>query len=450
MKSKTVELEAFALDDEGRGIVRDEGLTVFVDNLLPNEKGKIKLDFAYGKLKEARLLQRLTSSKDRVKPLCPYYSKCGGCNLMHLNYEAQLEYKRMKVQNLLHKFAKIDFEVSKTIGMENPYHFRNKIQVPVKNIKGKIETGFYEINTHNLVPNSNCLIEDNRARHIIEEFKKTCEEFKLEAYNEDTRRGVFRHIIIKTSRYYQQIMVVFVTAIDEIKGKQNFLKAFLKSCPEVTTVVQNINKRKTNVILGEKERILFGSGKIKDRIFDLDFYISSKSFYQTNPIQVEKLYKTAIDLAALKGDEMVLDAYSGTGTIGLCASRHAKNVTLVEVVEAACKNGIENAVINNIENAEFVIDDCTKYLVKHKDNQKFDVVFMDPPRKGSTNEFLTALIENSPKKIVYISCNPVTLARDLSILKDKYEIEEVIPVDMFPHTSHVETICALSFKGQKS
>ncbi len=447
MRSETVSLKCVNLDDNGKGIVRYDNQTIFVDNLLKDEVGQIKLTYAYDKLKEAKLVKRETTSKYRLKPKCPYYELCGGCNLMHLEYSKQLEYKQEKVKNLLHKFASLDFEVSPTLGMKEPYNYRNKIQVPVgKNKKGEIVTGFYSENTHKIVPHLDCLVEDKRAEEIILAFKSLMKKYHIEPYDEDKQTGLIRHIIIKTSYHFNQIMVVLVTSQDEFKGRKNLAKELVDKCNNITCVVQNVNPRKTNVILGEKQRVLYGLGKIKDSIFGLEFLISAKSFYQTNPIQLEVLYKTAIDLAQLEKTDNILDAYSGTGTIGLCASKYVNKVTLVELVKDAYIDGLKNKEINNIENAEFINQDCTKYLVENKDNVKFDVIFMDPPRKGSTKEFLDALINIRPKKVVYISCNPVTLARDLKYLLNDYEVKKVIPVDMFPHTSHVETIVLLILK----
>ncbi len=447
MRSETVSLKCVNLDDNGKGIVRYDNQTIFVDNLLKDEVGQIKLTYAYDKLKEAKLIKRETTSKYRLKPKCPYYELCGGCNLMHLEYSKQLEYKQEKVKNLLHKFASLDFEVSPTLGMKEPYNYRNKIQVPVgKNKKGEIVTGFYSENTHKIVPHLDCLVEDKRAEEIILAFKSLMKKYHIEPYDEDKQTGLIRHIIIKTSYHFNQIMVVLVTSQDEFKGRKNLAKELVDKCNNITCVVQNVNPRKTNVILGEKQRVLYGLGKIKDSIFGLEFLISAKSFYQTNPIQLEVLYKTAIDLAQLEKTDNILDAYSGTGTIGLCASKYVNKVTLVELVKDAYIDGLKNKEINNIENAEFINQDCTKYLVENKDNVKFDVIFMDPPRKGSTKEFLDALINIRPKKVVYISCNPVTLARDLKYLLNDYEVKKVIPVDMFPHTSHVETIVLLILK----
>ncbi len=446
---KDVTLKADNLDDKGKGIVRYDSSTLFVSGLLKGEEGIVRIVYKGDKIVDAFLIKRLTSSELRVEPKCPYYFKCGGCSLMHLRYDEQLKYKQEKVRNLLHKFGKIDVEVNPTLGMDDPYRFRNKVQVPIGRLKGKTVFGFYEENSHYIVPINDCLIESKRASEILNFIVRQMDKYHIEAYQEDARRGLIRHVLIKESLHYKETMVVLVTSRNEMYGKVNFAKEIADKFPEVTTVVQNVNTRRTNVILGEEEHILLGSGRIKDSIFGLSFLISAKSFYQTNPIQLEVLYKTALESAHLQKDDSVLDAYSGTGTIGLSASKYVKDVTLVEIVSSSVKDGKENAKINNITNAAFIREDCTTYLVKNKASSHFNVVFMDPPRAGSTKEFLQALIEIKPDRIVYVSCNPVTLARDLSLLKDSYDINSVTPVDMFPHTAHVETVAALELKDSR-
>ena len=447
--NKTLEGECVAIDDNGKGIVRLNGQTLFVDNLLPSEKAELEVETYKDEISAIKVKRRLNDSPLRVKPLCPYYQECGGCSLMHLSYQGQLEYKRDKVKNLLHKFAKIDFEPSPTLGMASPYRFRNKVQVPIRLVKGQVVSGFFKENTHQIVPLEDCLIETEEAEKILKGIKKLLTKYHIPPYDEDKGRGLIRHILIKESLHFKETMVVLVTSNRDFYGKVNLAKEIVKMFPEVTTVVQNINTRHTNVILGEQEDVLFGSGKIKDSIFNLSFLISSRSFYQTNPLQTEVLYKTALDQAGLTGQEEVLDAYSGTGTIGLCASIKAKKVLGVEIEPSAVRDARLNAKMNKIPNAEFIQADCTTYLLENKEKAHFDVVFMDPPRKGSTPEFLLALKEIKPKKIIYISCNPVTLARDLADLKDTYDLISVTPVDMFPQTSHVETVVALSLKSRK-
>lgn len=446
MTKKEFKVTCVALADEGRGIVRIEDKTLFVKDLLVGEEAIVETIYKHGKLFECRLVKRLTESKDRVKPLCPYYEQCGGCQIMHLSYEKQLEFKKNKVQNLLHKFAGIDYPVSDTIGVQNPYNFRNKVQKVCgydKKTKKAI-TGFYKGQTHDLVNISNCLIENKNSNIVSKEVIRLINDFKYEPYDEDKHRGLIRHVLIKYSDYYKECLVCLVINGNNLVGGNNFVKALTARCKEVKSVVLNFNTRRTNVILGEKEKVIYGTGKIKDRIFDKDFFISSQSFFQTNSHMIETLYKIAIDSLNLTKEDEVLDAYSGTGTIGISMSGYAKHVTLCELNTDAYKDSILNAKINKCDNITFVNKDCTEFLIN--DDSKYDVIVMDPPRKGSTKEFVTALCNKKPKKVAYISCNPATLARDLTYFSEDYKIEKVVPVDMFPHSEHIETVCALSLK----
>ena len=443
MTKKTSTQTAFALDDNGRGIVRIDDKTIFIDNLLPEEKATITTTYKYGKLKCATLDKRLSTSSDRAIPKCRYYDSCGGCNLMHLAYPKQLKYKQQKVQNLLHKFAHVDVEVNPTIGLENPYNFRNKIQVPVRlNSHGKIITGFFKQNSHDIIDIDECLIEDNRARPLLNTIKKNMKLFSVLPYDENSHSGIVRHIIIRTSLHFSEIMVVLVTTKTDFPNKKGFVGNIIKECPQITTLIQNVNPLKTNVILGKKEFVLHGPGYIQDTILGKKFLISSLSFYQTNPTQTERLYKVALDEAKISNKTTVLDAYSGIGTIGICASTKAQNVTCVEIVSSAVKDAKNNAKLNNIKNINFIKADCTDFIINN--DVEYDVVFLDPPRKGSTPQFLNALKEICPKRIIYISCNPVTLARDLTFLLDKYDISSVTPVDMFPQSAHVECVTLMS------
>ena len=272
-------------------------------------------------------------------------------------------------------------------------------------------------------------------------------KMRIKPYDEDTREGIIRHILIRSGYYSHQIMVTLVTNVDSFPGRNNFVKELHKECPEITTIVQNVNHRDTNVILGEKENILMGKGFIEDSLLGVRFQISSKSFYQVNPVQTEKLYSEAIKKAELTGSEKILDAYCGIGTIGLIASKHAKEVTSVEIVEDAIRDAKKNARLNNITNVNFFVGDASDFIVNEANNKKqYDVIFIDPPRKGSDERFLTSVKKLLPKRVVYVSCDPATLARDVKFLSDKYEVKSVTPVDMFPHTFHVECVTLLSLK----
>ncbi len=446
MTRKTAKTLCRGIDDFGRGIVSVEGTTAFVPNLLPGEEAEVTTVFSYGKLKEAFVKNRLTTSKDRVKPLCPYYPKCGGCQLRHLSYPKQLEYKREKVKDLLHKFAKIDIDVLPCIGRKDPTRFRNKVQKPVKFSpkQKKAVAGFYANGTHDLVPVEDCLSESTLSNRITNLVLSLLNKYHYPAYDEDKGSGLVRHILIKTNSDLSMALVTLIVTSPLRKRRREFAKELRSKCKEIRGVVLNINDRKTNVILGEKEVRLAGYDKISDKIFGKTFLISSKSFYQTNARQIEVLYGKAREFASLKKDDVVLDAYCGTGTIGLCLADKVEKVTGVEIVKEAVKDAVLNAKINKITNASFINEDCTEYRRKNKG--KFSLVIRDPPRRGTTKEFLSALKERRPERVVYVSCDPVTLARDLGERKKDFDVLKVQPVDRFPNSLHVETVVSLRAK----
>ena len=376
---------------------------------------------------------------------CSVKNKCGGCQLQHLSYEEQLIEKQKQVESLLKKFCKVET----IIGMENPYYYRNKVHAVFDIDKKKnIISGVYEAGTHRVVPVESCLIEDQRADAIINSIRGLLKSFKIRTFDEDTGYGLFRHVLIRTGFSSGEIMVALVLASPIFPSKNNFIKALRKLHPEITTIVLNVNNRKTSMVLGEKEQVLYEKGFIEDTLCGKVFRISPKSFYQINPIQTEVLYNKAIELAGLSGKETIIDAYCGIGTIGLIASDHVKKVIGVELNRDAVRDAITNAKRNKITNAEFYNKDAGEFMRElEAKKQPIDVVFMDPPRAGSDERFLNSLCSLKPKKVVYISCNPVTLERDLNYLvKCGYKAEKAIPVDMFPGTSHVETVVLLSHK----
>lgn len=374
---------------------------------------------------------------------CPHYKKCGGCQLQNLTYEQQLEFKMKKVVKLLGKFRYVD----KIIGMDNPYHYRNKVQAAFgRNKKGQIISGVYQSSTHRIVPVDSCLIEDEKADEIIVTIRKLIKSFKLKPFDDTKMVGFLRHVLVKRGFSSGEIMVVLVTGTEEFKSKRSFINALLQRHPEITTIVQNINNRHTSLVLGEKSFVLYGEGVIKEQLCGYTFTISPKAFYQINPVQTEILYGKAMEFAEIKNTDIVIDAYCGTGTIGIIASKYAGHVYGVELNKDAVKDARKNAKLNNIENIDFVCADAGKYMVNLAEEKlKADVVIMDPPRAGSDIKFLKSLVKLSPRKVVYISCNPETLARDLMFLsKNKYKIRKIQPVDMFPHTEHIECVVMMS------
>lgn len=374
---------------------------------------------------------------------CPLQKKCGGCQYQGIPYKEQLKKKEEKVRNLLKPFGK----TSNIVGMEEPYYYRNKVHSVFHRKKdGSIVSGVYEAGTHFVVPVDECLIENKKADAIIRDIRGLLKSFKIQPYNEDTGFGLLRHVLIRTGYYSGQIMVVLVTGSVIFPSKNNFVKALRKLHPEITTVVQNINDKKTSMVLGEREQVMFGKGYIEDSLCGMTFRISPKSFYQVNPKQTELLYEKAIELADLHQKEVVLDAYCGTGTIGLIASKKAKDVIGVELNQDAVKDAIINAKKNEVKNVRFYQKDAGKFMRElAATNTKMDVVFMDPPRSGSDEAFLSSLVTLKPKKVVYISCNPETQARDLKYLtKHGYEMKKSVPFDLFPFTEHVENVVLLS------
>lgn len=385
------------------------------------------------------------SSKQNKSNACPVYKKCGGCQLQNLSYPEQLKFKQNKVERLLKKFCKVE----PIIGMENPYHYRNKVQAAFyTNKSGKIISGVYQSGTHHVVSIDSCQTEDVVADKIIVAVRKLMPSFKMTTYNEDTSKGFLRHILVKRGFATNQIMLVLVTGTPVFPSKNNFVKAILKQFPEITTIVQNVNNYNTNLVLGENQKVLYGKGYIEDVLCGCRFRISPKSFYQINPVQTEVLYNTAMEYADLKGNETVLDTYCGIGTIGIVAAkRGAGRVIGVELNGDAVRDAIVNARANNLKNIRFYKGDAGEFMYEASDeDEKPDVVFMDPPRAGSDTKFLDSLIKMSPKTVVYVSCNPETLARDLDYVTkhSDYKIRKIRPVDMFPHTAHVETVCLLS------
>ena len=381
--------------------------------------------------------------KNNKTSFCPVAGKCGGCQLQNMTYERQLSFKTAKVISLLGKFC----HVEEIIGMKSPYHYRNKVQAAFgKTRGGKTISGVYQSSSHRIVCVDKCKIEDKKADEIIVTIRKMIDEFKIQPYNEDTKNGVLRHVLVKRGLKTNEIMVVLVISSPIFKRKNDFIRVLLRKHPEITTIIQNINNKSTSMVLGDREIVLFGNGYITDILCGCKFRISAKSFYQINPIQTQKLYNIAIDYAQLSGKEIVLDAYCGIGTIGIVASKNAKNVIGVELNNDAVHDAKINAKENNIDNISFYNDDAGEFMIKFVNSgQKVDVVFMDPPRSGSDKNFLSKLVMLSPKRIVYISCNPETQARDLIFLsKNGYKVKKIQPVDMFPHTSHVETIVLLN------
>ena len=405
------------------------------------------------------------SEKQKKKPaaVCPYAKKCGGCDYQGMSYEQQLQEKQTYVRKNIGDYCK----VLPIIGMENPYHYRNKVHAVfdverrgkhanggrrtagnghAKAAPGGVISGVYKAGTHEVINIDSCEIEDELSSAIIRDIRGLLHSFKIKTYDEDTGYGLLRHVLVRRGFHSGEVMVVLVLGSPILPSKNNFVKALRKLHPEITTVVVNINDKQTSMVLGEKETVIYGKGYIEDTLCGCTFRISPKSFYQVNPVQTEIIYNKAITYAGLTGKERVIDAYCGTGTIGLIAASKAKEVIGVELNRDAVKDAVINAKRNNIKNEQFYNADAGKFMVElSEQNKKVDVVFMDPPRAGSDEAFLSSVVKLAPKKVVYVSCNPETLARDLKYLtRHGYQAVECQPCDMFPFTKHVETVVLLS------
>lgn len=394
--------------------------------------------------KQGEFKQRIMKEEKKNKiAACKAAKKCGGCQYQGIPYEKQLQDKQKAVRQLMQPFCK----TAGITGMKDPYHYRNKVHAVFARKKdGTIISGVYEEGTHRVVPVETCQIEDEKADAIINDIRGLLKSFKIKIYNEDTGYGLLRHVLIRRGFSTGEIMVVLVLGSPVMPSKNNFVKALRKLHPEITTVVLNVNDKRTSMVLGDRETTIYGKGYIEDVLCGLRFRISSKSFYQINPVQTEKLYGKAMELAGLSGTERVIDAYCGIGTIGMVAAKSAKEVIGVELNPDAVRDAVKNAKHNQMKNIRFYQEDAGRFIEKMAAlGEKADVVFMDPPRSGSTEQFMKSVVTLAPKKIVYISCDPQTQARDLKYLtRYGYKAMGAYPYDMFPFTKHAENIVLLT------
>ena len=449
-KNQKLVVEIVDLSSEGAGVAKVEGYPIFVKDTLVGEKVEILVLRANKNYGFGKAINIIEASPDRVEPKCPVASKCGGCSIQHMSYDCQLRYKKNKVYQNLKRIGGFDnIEVEDTIGMDEPFYYRNKAQYPVGYDKGVI-AGFYAANSHRIIDFDNCYIGSKRNKEILNKVKNFIVENNITAYDETTGRGTVRHILIREGHFTGEIMVCLIVNGSKFKYKTQLAEA-LKDVEGVKSVSVNYNTTKSNVILGNKVETVYGSDFIIDYIGDLKFEISPLSFFQVNPIQTQKLYGKALEYADLNGEEIVVDAYCGIGTISLFLAQKAKMVYGVEIVPQAIEDAKKNAKNNKINNAEFYVgksEEIVPELYKTK-GVKPDVMVVDPPRKGCEESLLNLMLQMQPKRIVYVSCDSATLARDLKILcaTNEYEIKKVQPVDMFPHSGHVETVVLLS-KGE--
>lgn len=432
---------------DGEGIAKIDGMTIFVEGAIKGEKVKVLITKILSSFCYAKLLEIIEKSKSRVEPNCATFKRCGGCSLRHIEYKKTLEIKTDIVKNCLIKALGYEPKVNNCIGMEDPKYYRNKLQYPVGfNKNGKGAMGIFAKRSHEVIETKHCLIQDKESQEIANYLFDLLIKYNIKPYNEENRSGTVRHIIIRKGKKTNEIMVTIVTNTEKLEHEEHIVEELTNKFKSIKTIVQNINNKNTNVILGDKINIIYGKGYIEDYLGDFIFRISPLSFYQVNPIQTEALYSKAVEYAQLTGEETIYDLYCGIGTIGIFASKKAKQIYGIEVVPQAIQNAKENAILNNINNAEYFVGEVEKVLPDLVQESEADVVFIDPPRKGCEQKVLETLLNVKPKKIVYISCNPATLARDIKILQEQYELGEVQPVDMFPYTSHVESIAVLKLK----
>lgn len=433
---KIYEVEIGGLGSAGEGVGRVGEFTVFVEGALPGEKVSAEIETVKKNYGVGRLKKILRESSERVEPFCKNYPECGGCQLQHLSYPAQLIWKRQQVADAVERIGKLSgVEIFDTLGMENPRRYRNKMQFPV----GKnLAIGCYARGSHKIVDVDACEIQREASDKVLAAAKKVLKKFHVAPYDEDARRGVLRHVMSRVG-LNDEIMVVLVTATKNLANDKNISKAIRAELPSAVSIQQNIQPYHNNVILGRETKILFGKPTIRDRIGNLNFNISARSFFQVNTAQAEVLYRTAKNFAELTGRETVIDAYCGTGTIGLYLARAAYKVIGIEIVSSAVDDARKNARENKIRNAEFLVGDVVKVLPKLEVTA--DVVVVDPPRAGCEKSVLETFARMKPARIVYVSCNPATLARDLAILAQLgYRAKKIQPVDMFPFSSHVEAV----------
>lgn len=449
-KNERYTLDIIDLSYEGMGVAKIDGYPLFIENALPGERVEVLVvkvgnKFGYGKVEKW-----LTESPDRQPLKDNRLLRTGIAPLAHLNYEQQLLFKQKQVENVMSKIAKMpEVDILPTIPMENPVGYRNKAQIPVRRMDGRLATGFYKKNSHELVEIEDYYIQDPAIDEAIKRVRDILQRFQVRGYNEAKNEGQIRHIIIRRGHYSHEMMVVLVTRKEKFfKGKE-IASIIHEELPEVVSVIQNINEEKTNVILGDKEKVLYGRSYIEDQLLGKTYRISSKSFYQVNTEQTEKLYQTAIEFAALQKEDTVIDAYSGIGTIGLSLADKVKEVYGMEHVPEAIEDAQFNALTNKIENAHYEVGKAETVMKKWQDKGvKPSVIVVDPPRKGLDARFIASAIDMAPAKLVYISCNPATFARDAKLFAESgYEVKKVQPVDLFPQTHHVELVALLAPKG---
>ncbi|MDN8591786.1 23S rRNA (uracil(1939)-C(5))-methyltransferase RlmD [Chryseobacterium mucoviscidosis] len=491
-KNEETVIDIIGMNHDGEGVGRANGYTLFVQGALPGETVRVRVMKTKKQYGYAKLLEIVKASPDRVSAPCPIYDQCGGCQIQHMSYTGQLAWKRQLVVDNLQRIGKLNvlvedeeqaiqpeqtsaeeqmngsnrirlrmegvmneedaehaIRVLPTMGMDEPWRYRNKAQVPIGAAEGGLVGGFYAKGSHRIIDMDTCLIQHEHNDEVVAKVKELGSHLGISAYNEETGRGLLRHVVVKKAFRTGEMMLVLVTNGRDIPYKDEWIGSIREAIPHVASICQNVNKKQTNVIFGDETRVLWGRDVIYDYIGDVQFAISARSFYQVNPVQTEVLYGKTVEYAGLSGKETVIDAYCGIGTISLFLAQHADQVYGVEIVPEAIEDARSNALLNEMKNVKFEVGASEDVIPRWKEQGiEADVIVVDPPRKGCDPRLLDTILEMKPERVVYVSCNPSTLARDLRVLEDGgYRTVEVTPVDMFPHTNHVEAVCSLIYKG---
>lgn len=446
LKNENYDVDITDLTYQGMGVAKIDDFPIFIEDALPTENVtmkviKVKKNFAFGKV--IKINQK---SADRVESVDKAYTQTGIAPLQHLKYDAQLEFKRHQIEEDFKKL-KLDVQVDPTIGMDKPYEYRNKAQIPVRLINGQLQTGFYRKHSHDLVPIEDFYIQDPEIDKAIVVVRDILRKYRIKPYDERVNGGVIRNVMVRRGHYSHEMMIVLITRTEKLPSNKEIVADITKALPEVKSIVQNVNPKKTNALMGKENKVLAGQSTIEDTLLGLKFEISANSFYQVNPVQTEKLYDLATKKADLSADDTVIDAYCGIGTISLSMARVAKKVYGVEIVPEAVEDAKKNAKINGIDNVKFVAGYAEDQMAKwQEDGLKPDVIVVDPPRKGLDGTLIDSVVKMQPKRVVYVSCNPATLARDVKLFNEQgYQVNQPIqPVDQFPQTVHIESITVLT------
>ncbi|MGF9697163.1 23S rRNA (uracil(1939)-C(5))-methyltransferase RlmD [Paenibacillus sp. MABNR03] len=494
-KNEETVIDIIGMNHDGEGVGRANGYTLFVQGALPGETVRVRVMKTKKQYGYAKLLEIVKASPDRVSAPCPIYDQCGGCQIQHMSYAGQLAWKRQLVVDNLQRIGKLNvmvedageknadqvaepaiseeqgngsnrirlrlegvmseedaeqgIRVLPTLGMDEPWRYRNKAQVPIGVTEGGLVGGFYAKGSHRIIDMETCLIQHEHNDEVVAKVKEIGSHLGISAYNEETGRGLLRHVVVKKAFRTGEMMLVLVTNGRDIPHKDEWIGSIREAIPHVASICQNVNKKQTNVIFGDETRVLWGRDVIYDYIGDVQFAISPRSFYQVNPVQTEVLYGKTVEYAGLSGKETVIDAYCGIGTISLFLAQHADQVYGVEIVPEAIEDARSNALLNEMKNVKFEVGASEDVIPRWKEQGiEADVIVVDPPRKGCDPRLLDTILEMKPERVVYVSCNPSTLARDLRVLEDGgYRSVEVTPVDMFPHTVHVESVAVLKWAG---